>query len=265
MKKKTKKKLASLTIGFSTLESRLKNIHLPELSECPDWDVLVTVQSGNNNEPELKDAPKGIKVLGFPGRGVTKLRNQVIEHSTGKYLIFADDDITFHLDGLTRAIEHLEKSDSALLLGQAVDETGSLRKKYPTGVTKLTKLNSAKAATYEMLVNLDKVKAAKVRFDENFGAGVDVTYLGDEYIFICDLIAAGEKCEFVPITLATHPEQSSGSGWGSARDRVARARIFDRAFKGQAIMPYLIRIAFGLKKLGRELSFADYLRFIFKK
>jgi len=263
--KKTKKKLASLTIGFSTLESRIQNIKLPDLGKHPDWDVLITVQSGNASIASIFNAPKGAQVLAFSGRGVTKLRNQVIQNAKGKYLVFADDDITFDLDGLAEAIKHLEQSGSAILLGQAVDETGSLRKSYPTKITKLTKLNSAKAATYEMVVNLDKVKAANFSFDENFGAGAETTYLGDEYIFICDLIDAGEKCEFVPITLATHPTDSSGSGWGSDRDRIARARIFDRAFKNNPVMPYLVRIAFGLKKLGKGLTFAKYLKFIFKK
>ncbi len=262
---KTKKKLASLTIGFSTLESRLQNIKLPDLQNHPDWDVLITVQSGTTNAPDLSNAPQGSNVVGFAGRGVTKLRNQVIENATGKYLVFADDDITFDLQGLAKAIEHLEQTGSTLLLGQAVDEKGSLRKKYPSKVTKLTKLNSAKAATYEMVVNLDKVKASNVLFDETFGAGAETTYLGDEYIFICDLIDAGQKCEFVPITLATHPSVSSGSGWGSDKDRVARARIFDRAFKTSKILPYLVRTAFGFKKLGKELTLASFIKFIFKK
>ncbi len=263
--KKTKKKLAKLTIGFSTLESRLKNIKVPDLSQHSDWDVLISVQSGTDKPADTSLAPRNVTVLGFPGKGVTKLRNQVINNASGDYVVFADDDITFNLDSLNKAIEHLEKSSAALLLGQATDETGKLRKQYPKQITRLNKLNSAKAATYEMVINLKKVKEAKVLFDENFGAGAETTYLGDEYIFICDLIDAGLTCEFVPITLASHPTDSSGSGWGTDRDRVARARIFDRAFKGTTAMPYLIRIAFGAKKLGRELSFKNYLKFIFKK
>jgi glycosyltransferase involved in cell wall biosynthesis len=263
--KKTKKKLASLTFGFSTLESRLKNIELPDLSQHPDWDVLITVQSGTDQIADISNAPKGTEVLSFAGKGVTKLRNAVLDSAQGKYLVFADDDITFNLEGLEQAIAHLESTDTALALCQAVTDKGVLRKSYPTQITKLTKFNSARAATYEMIVNLEKVRAAGVRFDENFGAGAEITYLGDEYIFICDLIDKGLTCEFLPITVATHPEQSSGSGWGSDLDRVARAKIFDRAFKGTSALPYLVRIAFGARKLGKELSLKNYLKFIFKK
>ena len=262
--------MVSLTFGYSTLANRLANISLPDLSSHPGWDVLITVQSGNEQSPQDSDlakAPKGSKVelLAFPGVGVTKLRNQVIKNAKGKYLIFSDDDIEFNEAGLLEAIAYLEQSGAGLLLGQAVDESGKLRKSYPSQVQSLNKFNSAKAATYEMIVNLEQVRASGVLFDEDFGAGAAVTYLGDEYIFICDLVAAGVRCDFVPLVLATHPTVSSGSGWGPDRDRIARARIFDRAFKGNRTLPYMARAAFGLKKLGKGLTFTNYLRFIFKR
>ena len=254
----------SLTFGYSTLSSRLGNIKLPDY-KSKNWDVLITVQSGNESEPDLSKAPAGVRVLGFPGRGVTKLRNKVIENSNTDYLIFSDDDVQFDLAEISKAVEYMQKNKLGLLLGQAKDETGKLRKTYPASKTKLSKFNSAKAATYEMIIDVKQIKAANVKFDESFGAGAEKTYLGDEYIFICDLLSADVKCEFVPLTLAIHPQQSSGSGWGTDADRIARALIFDRAFKGNRTLPYFARIGFGLRKLGKELSFKNYLKFIFKK
>lgn len=262
--------MVSLTFGYSTLANRLSNIQLPDLSQHPDWDVLITVQSGTANAPtetDLSIAPTGnnVELLSFPGVGVTKLRNQVLNNAKGKFVIFSDDDITFNQKGIEEAISYLQSTGVGLVLGQAVDETGTLRKSYPSQVEQLNKFNSAKAATYEMIVDLEQVKAAGVLFDENFGAGAEVTYLGDEYIFICDLVSAGVRCDFVPIVLATHPTVSSGSGWGTDRDRIARALIFDRAFKGNRTLPFMARAAFGLRKVGKELTFGSYLRFIFKR
>ena len=262
--------MVSLTFGYSTLADRLENIQLPNLKDHPDWDVLITVQSGTAELPtaeQLAKAPKGerVQVLAFAGSGVTKIRNQALASAKGDYLIFADDDITFDEEGILNALEYMEDAELALLLGQAVDETGTLRKSYPSKPTKLNKLNSAKAATYEMLVNTKAVKLAGVSFDESFGAGAPETYLGDEYILIADLVAKGLNCYFVPITLATHPTDSSGSGWGTPRDRKARALIFDRVFQGNRTLPYLARIGFGLRKLGRGLSFKSFLLFVFKR
>jgi glycosyltransferase involved in cell wall biosynthesis len=262
--------MASLTFGFSTLADRLENIQLPNLEDHPDWDVLITVQSGTANLPteeQLAKAPRGerVQVLAFAGVGVTKIRNQVLTNAKGDYLLFADDDISFNEEGILNAIEYMKDGELALLLGQAVDETGRLRKSYPTKPQRLNKLNSAKAATYEMLVNTKAVKQAGISFDENFGAGAPETYLGDEYIFIADLVAKSLNCYFVPITLATHPTDSSGSGWGTPRDRKARALIFDRVFQGNRTLPYLARIGFGLRKLGKGFTFKSFLLFVFKR
>ena len=254
-----------LTIAYSTLASRLDKLVLPDLSKHPDWQILITVQSGTELEPDLSAAPKSVTVLGYKGSGVSKIRNRSMENAKTRFLVFADDDIKFDLNSLEKAVAKLQKTNAALLLGMAVDESGKLRKKYPTKQVSLNKFNSAKAATYEMVVDLDQVQAAGVSFDENFGAGAKDTYLGDEYIFICDLLSAGLKCVFEPIVLATHPTVSSGSGWGTDRDRKARSAVFDRAFKGNRTLPYLARIGFGARKLGKELTLGNYLKFIFKR
>lgn len=257
-----------LTFGYSTLASRLGNIVLPDLSS--QWNVLITVQSGTDfptTVEQLLQSPTGERVTtkAFTGKGVTKLRNEVIKHATGEYVIFADDDITFKPEGIRRALTYLDQyKDVALLLGQTVDDSGKLRKNYPERITKLTKLNSAKAATYEMIIRLDAIKKAGITFDENFGAGAETTYLGDEYIFIADLISANLRCEYSPIVLAIHPTESSGSGWGTDLDRKARALIFDRVFTGNRTLPYLARIAFGLRKLGRGLKLIQFVKFVFK-
>lgn len=262
--------MVSLTFGYSTLANRLSNIQLPDLQAHPDWDVLITVQSGTAVAPSVEDlanAPTGpkVEVLSYPGAGVTKLRNMVLNHAKGKYVVFSDDDITFNQSGLVEAITYLEKTGAGLLLGQAVDETGKLRKAYPSKIQGLNKINSARAATYEMIVDLEQVKKAGVLFDETFGAGAELTYLGDEYIFICDLVAAGVRCDYVPIVLATHPTDSSGSGWGTAKDRKARALIFDRAFRGNRTLPFIVRAAFGVKKLGKGLNLRTWFLFVFKR
>ena len=262
--------MPTLTFGYSTLADRLSNIQLPDLANNPDWDVLITVQSGNADMPtpeQLAKAPTGerVKLLSFSGAGVTKIRNQVLENAQGDYLVFADDDISFDEKGLRQAIQVMEDSKLTLLLGQAVDETGKLRKSYPAAMQKLTKFNSGKAATYEMLVDVKAVRLSGVRFDENFGAGAEKTYLGDEYIFIADLLTKDQACSFVPVVLATHPTDSSGSGWGTTRDRKARALIFDRVFKGNRTLPYMARAAFGFRKLGKGLTLKTWLQFIFRK
>ena len=68
-----------------------------------------------------------------------------------------------------------------------------------------------------MMVRVEAIRNAGIQFDENFGAGVD-NFLGDEYIFIADALKRGLQGMYLPIRVAIHPKESSGSTWGTERD-----------------------------------------------
>lgn len=246
-----------LTIAFSTMPDRVKAIVFPE--RRADREILVQVQ--NPKEISYVVAEKSAKLIEMRSLGVAKSRNAAIERATGKYLLFADDDITFSEEGIEKALEYLESHpDISIILTQAKDDAGELRKDYFKEIKPLRLTNSARAATYEMMIRLDTIREKGIRFDENFGAGVP-NYLGDEYIFISDAIRAGLKGVHFPIVLATHPVESSGSRWGSDQDLKARGSVFARVFGWRAP---LYRAAFLIKSKNPNPGFAKSLRFIFK-
>ena len=187
-----------LTIGYSSLANRAKNITF-----LTSVNSLVIVQN-----PDGTTTPTfagDVKVLELQSLGVAKSRNAAILNTNTEYLIFGDDDIEFSESGIAAAINLLNTNPNiSILLMQAVDETGKLRKSYPSKGHDLKLTNSAKAATYEMMIRVSDIKAAGIKFDENFGAGA-TNYLGDEYIFIADALRAGLKGRFEPIVVATHP------------------------------------------------------------
>ncbi|MEQ7124209.1 glycosyltransferase [Actinopolymorpha sp. B11F2] len=227
-----------LTIAYSTLAARAHHISLT--GTAPDIEVLVCVQGGS---PTGDGALARARIIPVPGTGVAKSRNASIDHARGRYLLFCDDDVAVNFPGVAQGIRHLQRTGHALALGQGLDPSGSLRKRYPRHVTPLTPFNSAKAATYEMLIDLSQVRAKGVRFDVRFGAGTDL-HLGDEYIFIVDLLRAGLSGDAVPLIFGTHPRVSSGAQWGSPADSHARAVALNRVFGRWAL---LARMAFGLK------------------
>ena len=238
-----------LTIGYSTLGDRVQDIRFPNVA---DWEYQVHVQ---------KAIAKPVKpgVLYLDSLGVAKSRNSAIAHAKGTYLLFGDDDVVFNEKALAEALRYLENHpEVSLLLTSAVDETGNLRKSYPTKLTELNRFNCARAATYEMIVRVDDVRNYGVLFDEDFGAGAK-NHLGDEYIFIADLISRGAECVFAPIPIAMHPATSSGSSWGTKLDRVARARVFRRVF---GVMAVPVRLAFASRRiteLGGLLNAAKFV------
>ena len=244
-----------LTIGYSTLANRAKNIKFLN-SVCN----LVLVQ--NPDAIVLPNFSNEISVVELQGKGVAKSRNAAIDHAKTKYLIFGDDDIEFSEAGINEAITYLDANPQiTILLMQAVDENGKLRKSYPAKAHALKLTNSAKAATYEMAIRVADIKSAGIRFDENFGAGA-TNYLGDEYIFIADAIRAGLKGQFEPIVIATHPTESSGSLRNSAKDRSARAKVFSRVF---GVWAPVMRFLFLVKPPFKKFGLINSLLFIFGK
>ena len=244
-----------LTFGYSTLSNRVKNISFPQRSANREFIVLV---QNPNEESYVFDTPQ-TKLVELKSRGVAKSRNAALKHASGKYLIFGDDDITFDEAGLDALINYFEANPNcAIILAQTSDETGTLRKSYPSKPHKLSKYNSAKAATYEMMVRVDAVRGAGVTFDENFGAGAE-NYLGDEYIFIADALRAGLKGHYLPIVLAIHPTESSGSFRDTKQDAIVRSQIFSRVFGAWAPV---MRLLFVLKPPFKKFSFRNSISFL---
>lgn len=243
--------LDALTIGYSALGRRATGIHFPADDRV---DLLVCVQGAAGQDLGL--GPR-IRRVDVPGTGVARSRNAAIDNAERRYLLFCDDDVIVDLEGVRAGIEELRRTGKALVLGRGADPTGALRKRYPTSVRPLTLLNSAKAATYEMLVDVEQVRAAGVRFDERFGAGVPL-HLGDEYIFVADLLRAGLGADAVPFVFGVHPVVSSGSTWGTRADIHARAVALNRVFG--AFAP-AVRIAFAAKH-ARRLGLGGALRLV---
>jgi glycosyltransferase involved in cell wall biosynthesis len=245
-----------LTIGYSTLADRLKNIAPPKV-DLPH-DVFISIQNPKKVEFDLP-TNFDFQYIKSEDQGVTKSRNLVLKQVKTKYLLFADDDIAFISKGIESALSYLEANPKCdLVLAQVSDAEGKLRKAYPKREEKLTRFNSAKAGTIEMIVRVDSVRNKNVAFDENFGAGAQ-NYLGDEYIFITDLLKAGGSATFLPITIAIHPEDSSGSLWGTEPDLRTRARVFQRVFGGLAP---LIRAGFYLKNFRKLGGFKNFVNFV---
>ena len=248
-------KLLPLTIGYSTLANRAKNIKF-----LTSVNNLVIVQ--NPDSISLPNFPTEVQIVELHNRGVAKSRNAAIANTDTEFLLFGDDDIEFSETGITSAINYLNANPGiSILLMQAADETGELRKRYSAQSHQLKLTNSAKAATYEMIIRTSAIKTAGIKFDENFGAGA-TNYLGDEYIFIADALRAGLKGQFVPIVIATHPSESSGSIRNSAIDRSARAKVFSRVF---GIWSPIMRAMFLAKPPSKKFGLINSLLFIIGK
>uniref|UniRef100_UPI0025FCF8FD glycosyltransferase family 2 protein n=1 Tax=uncultured Demequina sp. TaxID=693499 RepID=UPI0025FCF8FD len=240
-----------LTIGYSTLPERVAAIKVPARE---DVRCVVVIQTGrgDHDSATLTEQVRRLEAAGatvalLDSLGVAKSRNEAMRLTRTRYLLFGDDDVSVDFDAVDAVVARMDDQGLALALGRATDPDGVLRKDYAEEEVPLTRRNSGKAATYEMVVDVERARAADVWFDERFGAGVP-QYLGDEFIFIVDLLDAGLEAHAVPEVVAVHPHESSGSRWGTDADTDARAAVLDRVFGARSP---LYKAAFAVRHFER--------------
>ena len=234
-----------LTIAYSVLADGLGNLELPD--PRVDTEILVIVQGAGGTAPVRDD----IRVIRLDSLGVTKSRNTAIREATGAVLVFGEEGVRWKRDGLDELLDIFDDNPRiAVVLGRAEDETGKLRKKYPSYREPATVWNSARVGTIELAVRPAELARKNVFFDEEFGAGTP-NYLGDEYILVADANRAKLRCEYFPVTFSSHPRESSGMGFGTAWDARARSRVFDRVFGWFAVVPRLLLWARNPVRFGR--------------
>jgi hypothetical protein len=79
---------------------------------------------------------------------------------------------------------------------------------------------------------------------------------------IADALRAGLAGVHLPVKLAIHPKDSSGSRWGTEADLFARAKVFTRVFGRRAA---IFRAAFLIRTDNPWPGLVKALRFIFDK
>jgi len=250
-----------LTIGYSSLTDRVHAIDVPSASHGAEVLVITQHRPGTVHTAMPHALAARARVDALDSLGVAKSRNRAIDIAGRRYLLFADDDVSIYMSGVTAALDHLQRTGAALVLGYAVDDHRRTRGRRSTRPHRLTLRNSGRAATYLMLIDVDKVRASGVRFDERFGAGMS-NYLGDEYIFIADLLRAGLRCDAVPYVFGMHPTHSSGALWSIGRDLPARAAAIERAWDSRAIVP---KAAIAAKNWGKIRSLRGATRFVINR
>ena len=121
-----------LTIGYSVLAERLKNLIYPSLT-IPH-KVLVSVQNPTNTH-FVKNSQ--VKYLESNDIGVTKSRNLVLSNCDSEILVFGDDDAVFLEDGINQCLEYFMSNPNVdLILAQSIDANGILRKRYKNRIYK---------------------------------------------------------------------------------------------------------------------------------
>lgn len=248
--------LPTLTIAIATIGDRLHGIDLPE--PMAGVDYLITCQNGAGIQPLSFDSRMDVQVVHVASTGLSRNRNEGLARAEGELVLFSDDDIRLEPEGLCAVRKAFGNApELALVLGW---RAGRLRcDSRHSRVYPLSRFNSGRACAPEFTVRSAMVRAQAIRFDEEFGVGARYP-IGEDYIFVSDILKAGLSGQSLPVVVGRHSGQSSGANWHDPKVMQARRQMISRVF-GRWAFP--MRLAYAMKHARRFESVAVFRAFVF--
>jgi glycosyltransferase involved in cell wall biosynthesis len=142
-------------------------------------------------------------------RGVGKNRNITLQHATGKYLLFADDDNVL-AEGYSALIQQaFETHPEADLIAFNADIRGSrVGTKDIKHYHRLHGYNSKRYGAFQIAIRKSTWDKNPVFFNEYFGGGC-LYGMGEDVIFIKDCLTKGYHMAAVPVCIVTVNQERS--------------------------------------------------------
>ncbi|MCG7625979.1 glycosyltransferase family 2 protein [Epibacterium sp. Ofav1-8] len=246
----------TVTVAISTLGAGVARIRLPKPQ--PDIDYLILLQAPQDApagaEETLQTGRGDVSILARPDRGLSNSRNAGLEQAQGDLVLFSDDDVVLKVEGiLTLRDQFARDPDLVLAAGWRAE-----RLPKTASVKKLTCFNSGRICAPEFMVHKKKTLALDVRFDLEFGLGAHYG-VGEDYVFVTDILRAGGVGCTVPVVIGAHPHTSTGDDWSDPALLAARQAVIGRVF---GIWAGPIRFAYGLRHRRRFANGVEVWRFI---
>lgn len=219
-------KPSEITVAIAALGQSVTHITLPPSVDGLRYDIFV--QAPASPAPQSDRADVRFAILDT--LGLSHSRNAALAQCATPLLVFADDDMALDTDGLQSLGKQMDL-DTALGFAAGwragrMPQAG--RRAAPYSLHKLT---AGRVCAPELMVRVADVRAAGVQFDPRFGVGAQHP-VGEDYIFVCDMLSAGLHGKAFPVMTGAHNGLSTGDNWEDATIMRARRSVLDRCFGG---------------------------------
>jgi len=160
---------------------------------------------------------KDITIIESQTKGLSKSRNIALLNCKTEYALIADDDIEYITEGLEKVIKIIQNESPDFATFKIKTYEGQPEyKDYPKEKKCIDENYEGWLSSIEILLNIDKIKTKRIKFDQRFGLGT-LLKKGEENILIYDLLTNGLKGIYYPIYIVKHPFESSGKKATSER------------------------------------------------
>ena len=201
----------------------------------------------NNNTLSELLRRKDTTYIESDSKGVAKSRNiGLLSASSNAIIILSDDDVMYNKIIFERIFHLFETNDidfCTFSVGQIEDKDKEMLK-YSKTSHKLNLFNVGKYGAINTAFKMHLIEKNNISFDNRFGPG-GIYGIGEDFIFLIDLLKNGAKGLFFPEKLVFHNKDSTGT---LANKEIFEDRgvMFLRAYG--KFFGLLISIIFGLSK-----------------
>lgn len=191
----------------------------------------------------LKSDHPNVRVINSFERGLSNSRNLALKESKCEIVLISDDDLVYKKgfqNAVLNGFNHNTNAD--LITFKANNLEGDAYRSYPINSHRHNIKSIKGVISWEIALNVKRVKKIAVSFDKRFGLGSQFP-TSEEYLFARNIIDTGGNCYFCNEQIVSHPTFNSGMDLGSYKIIYARAALN--------------------YKLHKNLAYAWLLKFIF--
>lgn len=224
----------TLNVLICTIDDGILNV--PSVLLPPIEGVSWVVSMQYSDQKYLDIVPAELKnrsdvILTYlEGRGLSRNRNNAINHSEGDILLIGDDDCRYSKSALLEVIHFYEMNPSYdIVFFAAADYDGKPLKFYPSQLTSFQQ--AFKEGFYPASVELTMRQGLGLHFDTRFGLGSPLLCAGEEDVFVHDALKAGYNVVVYPMTVVRTDGKTTGSRFLSDRQvQITKGAVFRYLF-----------------------------------
>lgn len=192
------------TLGIEGIR-RVSTMQLPPV---PGVKYIISWQQAGTTPvpPSLKR--DDIEIYRLDSIGLSRNRNNALDHSQSDIRLIADDDLSYTAESLLAVVKAFETRDEMDIA--CFRYNGPDNKTYPPEECDLQLMpKNYYVTSFEMAIR-NRGKSGTLRYDERFGLGSGKFTLGEENELMCRARRFGLNIRFIPITITSHPGLTSG-------------------------------------------------------
>lgn len=223
--------------------------------------VRYVVSWQNHEDAPIPDSlmRDDIAIYRFDGRGISRNRNNAYEHCTADIVLNSDDDLIYTPEQLKAVVRTFDENPDVDLATFMADMPGPAV--YPKESTALTEPLPKGYWVVSFTMAFRRKAIGDLRMHPDLGLGAEKMHAAEEELFLLSAIRRGLNCRFFPVTICTHPDESTGTQSRLTPPVIRAMGCYIAIATPKTLVPRIVLKALRLKRSGRA-GFISAIRYL---